>query len=254
MAFGYLVSIYQSSPLCILILEVDQVAREMGSPVTEGAIVQHVDKLRKKLEEMNVVPVPPGPQRLGIPQGKVYHGQGKVYMDVKEESMVGLPLYGSRYEQEPQVSNKVNYISGGLQEARKLVPKKPSNSPKRKAAFTPRKASKRKAIETDTAQIIEISDDDDAGDMIKKEQYESADEEIDRALVIDRPNQGANGFGVDGEAETGSFEWTFESGTSSDSRNEMPQPPPTSVQRKFRRVRMMEVEEEWSEVAHGLPV
>lgn len=41
----------------------DEVARRMGSTFTEGAIQQHIAKLRTKMAELNVVPVPAPPRR-----------------------------------------------------------------------------------------------------------------------------------------------------------------------------------------------
>lgn len=41
----------------------DEVARRMGSTFSEGAIIQHISKLRAKMAELNVAPVPPPTKR-----------------------------------------------------------------------------------------------------------------------------------------------------------------------------------------------
>lgn len=46
-----------------LTIQVDEIAKRMGSTFTEGAITQHLSKLRSKMADLNVVPVPDAPKR-----------------------------------------------------------------------------------------------------------------------------------------------------------------------------------------------
>lgn len=79
----------------------DEVARRMGSTFSEGAIIQHISKLRTKMAELNVAPVPPPTKR-----GSVTTRPSAVYAQRNAQTDLLLPAPPAPHLPPPKTRSK----------------------------------------------------------------------------------------------------------------------------------------------------